>query len=58
VFAPGVARDPFERDEQRCRAVLEVEQVVEPAASIGRRPTVKLGLHLQYPPVRPTGSYP
>ena len=29
--------------------VHEVEQVVEPAARIGRRPTVKLGLHLRYP---------
>ena len=30
----------------------EVEQVVEPAARIGRRPTVKFGLHLRYPPTR------
>jgi len=28
------------------------EQVVEPATRIGRRPTVKLGLHLRYPPPR------
>jgi hypothetical protein len=28
------------------------EQGVEPAARIGRRPTVKLGLHLRYPPPR------
>lgn len=27
----------------------EVEQVIEPTARIGRRPTVQLGLHLQYP---------
>ncbi len=52
---PGVARDPLERNEQRRRVVHEVEQVVEPAARIGRRPTVKLGLHLRYPPVRPNG---
>src|SRR4051812_33968814 len=31
----------------------EVELVVEPAARIGRRPTVKLGLHLRYPRPRP-----
>jgi hypothetical protein len=29
--------------------VHEVEQVIEPATGIGRRPTVKLGLHLRYP---------
>jgi hypothetical protein len=28
------------------------EQGVEPAARIGHRPTVKLGLHLRYPPTR------
>jgi hypothetical protein len=44
-----VARDPIERNEQRRRVVHEVEQVVEPAARIGRRPTVKLGLHPRYP---------
>ena len=48
----GVARDPIERHDQRCRVVHEVEQVVEPAAGIGRRPTVKFGLHLRYPPTR------
>lgn len=31
----------------------EVEQVVEPAAKISCRPTVKFGLHLRYPPTRP-----
>jgi hypothetical protein len=36
--------------------VHEVEQVVEPAARIGRRPTVKLGLHFRYPPARPIGT--
>jgi hypothetical protein len=29
------------------------EQVIEPAARVGRRPTVKLGLHLRYPCPRP-----
>ena len=50
---PGVARDPVERHDQRRRVVHEVEQVVEPAARIGHRPTVKFGLHLRYPPTRP-----
>jgi hypothetical protein len=52
---PGslVARDPFERQEQRRRIAYEVEQIVEPAAVIGRRPTVKLGLHPRYPLARP-----
>ena len=31
----------------------EVEQVIKPAARIGRRPTVKLGLHPRYPRPRP-----
>jgi hypothetical protein len=48
-----VARDPGERHDQRRRVVHEVEQVIEPAAQIGRRPTVKLGLHLRYPRPRP-----
>lgn len=52
VGAP-VARDPVERHQQRRRVVHEVEQVIEPAAGIGHRPTVKLGLHLRYPPPRP-----
>ena len=44
-----VARDPAERHEQRRRVVHEVIQVIKPAAGIGRRPTVKLGLHPRYP---------
>ena len=48
---PGVARDPLERNKQHRRVVHEVEQVVEPAARIGRRPTVKLGLYS-----RPAGA--
>ena len=50
---PPVARDPVERHDQRRRVVHEVEQVIEPAARIGHRPTVKLGLHLRYPRPRP-----
>ncbi len=50
---PGIARDPVERHDQRRRITHEVEQIVEPAAGVGRRPTVKLGLHLRYPPARP-----
>ena len=49
---PAVGRDPVPRHDQRGRVVHEVEQVIEPAARIGRRPTVKLGLHLRYPPPR------
>jgi len=45
----AIARDPVERHDQRRRVVHKVEQVVEPAAGIGRRPTVKLGLHLKIP---------
>jgi hypothetical protein len=45
----GVARDPVKRHEQRRRVAHEVEQVIEPAVGIGRRPTVKLGLHPRYP---------
>ncbi len=48
VRAP-VARDPVVRHIQRRRVIHEVEQVIEPAAGIGRRPTVKFGLHLRYP---------
>ena len=51
-----VTRDPAIRNDQRRRVVHEVEQVIEPAARIGRRPTVKLGLHLRYPRPRPHRS--
>ena len=51
-----VTRDPAERRDQRRRVVHEVEQVIEPAAWIGHRPTVKLGLHLRYPRPRPRRS--
>lgn len=49
---PGVTRDPLERHDQRRRVVHKVEQVVEPAARIGRSPTVKFGLYPRYPPER------
>lgn len=41
-----LADDPDERHLRRCRVLHEVEQIIEPAAGIGHRPTVKLGLHL------------
>jgi hypothetical protein len=47
-----VTGDPVERHDQRRRVVHEVEQVIKPAAGIGRRPTMKFGLHLRYPPDR------
>jgi hypothetical protein len=47
--------DPVERHDQRRRVVHEVEQVVEPAAGVGHRPTVKRGLHLRYPLAWPCG---
>ena len=49
VSRAGVARDPGERHAQRRRVMHEVEQVIEPAARIGHRPTVKLGLHPSIP---------
>ena len=57
VRAP-VALDPAVRHIQRRRVVHEVEQVIEPAARIGRRPAVKLGLHPRYPRPRPPGPDP
>jgi hypothetical protein len=51
-----VGRDPVKRHDQRRRVVHEVEQVIEPAARIGHRPTVKLGLHPRYPRPRPWGQ--
>ena len=52
---PGVARDPLPRHHQRRRVIDEVEQVIEPAARIGHRPTVQLGLHLRTRRHGPTG---
>jgi len=45
----SVTGDPVERHDQRRRIMHEVEQVIKPAAGIGRRPTMKFGLHLRYP---------
>ena len=53
-----VSRDPDERHHQRRRVTHEIEQVIEPAARIGRRPTVQFGLHPRYPLTGPTGSAP
>lgn len=53
AFSPEYRVEAAHRVIDGGRAVAEVEQVVEPAAGIGRRPTVKLGLHLRYPPARP-----
>jgi hypothetical protein len=39
---PPVTRDPIKRHDQRRRVAHEVEQVIEPAATISHRPTVKL----------------
>ena len=39
----GITCDPIKRHQQRRRVVHEVEQIIEPAAGIGRRPMVKLG---------------
>jgi hypothetical protein len=55
VRAP-VSRDPVKRHDQRRRVVHEVEHIIEPAVRIGRRPTVKLGLHLRYPLPGPFGA--
>ena len=49
----SVARDPRERHSQRRRIVHEIKHIIKPATGIGRRPTVKLGLHLRYPLPRP-----
>ena len=48
VRAP-VTRNPAKRHDQRRRVMHEIEQVIKPAARIGRRPAMKLGLHPRYP---------
>jgi hypothetical protein len=56
---PGslVARDPVKRHHQRRRVVYEVEQVVEPAARIGRRPTGEVWSAFPIPdPTSPQGT--
>ncbi len=55
-----VAAGPFlqaARRTRRRRVVHKVEQVIKPAAGIGRRPTMKFGLHLRYP-INRTGIRP
>jgi hypothetical protein len=52
---PGCPR-PAIRHIQCRRVVHEVEQVIKPAARIGHRPAVKLGLHPGYPRPRPFRS--
>jgi hypothetical protein len=55
---PAVRLSPQRALHGFCRGLVQAawtqvgEQVVEPATGIGRRPTVKLGLHLRYPPPR------
>jgi hypothetical protein len=51
---PGIRRDPLPRNTQGCRVVHEIKQVIEPSTRIGRRPTMKLGLHFRYPTERPS----
>jgi hypothetical protein len=50
-------RDPAERRQQRRRATHEVEQVIETAAKIGHRPTMKFGPYLRYFPQRTHRSF-
>jgi hypothetical protein len=50
-----VTGNPVERHDQFRRVVHEVEQVIKPAVRIGRRPTMKFGLHLRYPIDRTRG---
>jgi len=45
-----VARDPGERRNQRRRVTQEVNRSSKRRPGLGRRQTVKLGLHLRYPP--------
>jgi hypothetical protein len=49
--ASGIADHWSERVESA-----DWPQVIEPAAWIGHRPTVELGLHLRYPAARPCGQ--
>ncbi len=45
----GIPGDPVQRHDQRGRVADEVVDIVKPATTVGRRPTVQLGLHLPYP---------
>ena len=55
---PGtlVAPHPIPRHHQERGVVDEVEQIIEPAIRIVDRPTVQLGLDLQYPRSAPSYS--
>src|SRR4051794_34716666 len=58
---PGVFRPLFPATRPNATSsvagvVHEIEQVIKPAAGIGHRPTVKLGLHSRYPGPRMTTS--
>jgi hypothetical protein len=44
-----VAPHPTPRRNEESRVIDEVVQIIEPAARIGRRPSVQLRLHRQYP---------
>src|SRR5216683_1773146 len=48
---PGtlVRRDPVPGHPQERRVADEIEQIIKPAAPIGHRPTVQLGLQFRYP---------
>jgi hypothetical protein len=48
-----VAAHPITRHQQKRRIGYEVEQIIKPAIRILDRPTVQLGLDLQYPTLSP-----
>ena len=47
-----VSPDPVPRHDEEGRVGHEVEQIIKAAVGLGRRPTVQLGLDLQYPVLR------
>jgi len=49
VLAPVLRATRSNATSSVAGSLHEIEQVVEPAAEFGRRPTVKLGLHPRYP---------
>jgi len=53
-----VTLDPVPRHREKARVAHEIEQVVEPAAVIGFRPTVQLCLHARYLRPRLTEARP
>jgi hypothetical protein len=48
-FSACTDAESLEHFRARRRVTHEIEQVIEPAARIGRRPTVQFGLHPRYP---------